>query len=251
MINNFVGKGYGKNKFLYRLWQIYFRLIHPKYAVVRGFKLSTDNSKDYIISSYYYDNFEKKEFDLFSNVIKEGDVVVDCGSYIGFYSLEASTKVGKTGKVYAFEPHPKNFEITKKNIELNNFTNTICENKAVSNHTGKSFLSEAEINTEHHLADKGIEVHTIKLDDYFKNLGYKVDVLKIDVEGTEMDVLNGAKKIMKNNPHIKIFLEVTLSKDGSIPGDIKNFIEKNKFKVEELNFNGWQKDFFLERTYFE
>ena len=71
------------------------------------------------------------------DMIKEGDIVIDIGAHIGYYTLLFSKLVGKTGKVFAFEAHPDNFTLLKQNVETNGYTNVVVENKAVSNYNGK------------------------------------------------------------------------------------------------------------------
>ena len=78
-------------------------------------------------------NYEKDEFDLVKRTIKKGDVVLDIGANIGVYTVLFAEIVGDKGRVYAFEPDPKNFALLKKNIEINKYKNVVLINKAVLN----------------------------------------------------------------------------------------------------------------------
>src|SRR4030042_7144688 len=64
---------------------------------------------------------EKATTELFKTMVKEGDVVLDMGANIGYFTILAARLVGKKGKVYSFEPEPRNYSYLKKNIELNKY----------------------------------------------------------------------------------------------------------------------------------
>jgi len=67
--------------------------------------------------------WEPLETNLIKNKIKEGDIVLNIGANIGYYTLLIARLVGSNGKVFAFEPDLNNFKILKKNIEINNYKN--------------------------------------------------------------------------------------------------------------------------------
>lgn len=152
--------------------------------------------------------YEPYETQLILRQVKAGDVVVDVGANIGYYTLLLANKVGKTGKVYAFEPDIINFEILVKNIKENNLENVVAINAAAGSKEGKLELHKSEDNLGDHKLygdDKEIEeVKTIKLDDYLKNI--KINLMKIDTQGWEPEVIGGVKKIIKRDEPI-IFME--------------------------------------------
>ena len=124
--------------------------------------------------------------------LSEGDTYIDIGANIGYLSLIAARKVGKTGKVISIEPHPKIYSFLNKNIKLNNFNNTETYNIAIGNEEGVLKFSDSKSDEQNFITKEGtIEVRIKKLDDVF--LGNQVDFLKIDTEGYELFVLNGAK----------------------------------------------------------
>jgi len=137
--------------------------------------------------------------DLFKKEIKKSDIVLDIGAHIGYYTLIFAKLVGKEGKIFAFEPHPNNFALLKKNVEINNYQNVILEEKAVSDKNGriKLFLSEGSSGLHRIYKYKlegernFIEVESIKLDDYFKNYDRDINWIKIDIEGAEWLALQG------------------------------------------------------------
>jgi len=131
--------------------------------------------------------------------------------------------VGKTGKVYAFEPKKTNFKLLEKNIEVNNYKNIIAMNKAVSDKCGEVTMLVHKFKSTGDVIDSsGTEkISSINLDSIINE---KVDFLKIDVEGTERLVIKGAKGILKQNKNLKIILEIHPSKLKNPIRYINNFI---------------------------
>ena len=168
------------------------------------------------------EKYEPYETKLILRQTKNGDVVVDVGANIGYYTILLADKVGKTGKVYAFEPDKTNFEILVKNIKENDLENVVAINAAVGSKNETRILYKSEENLGDHklfkptlpslkkggktvVASKDVEaVKIIKLDDLLRNI--KTNLIKIDTQGWEPEVISGAKKIIKRDKPI-IFLE--------------------------------------------
>lgn len=106
---------------------------------------------------------EEATTNLFKKIVKEGDVVIDLGANIGYFALLAAKLVGPTGKVFAFEPEPQNFSYLKKNVELNNYTNVMIEQKAVSNYNRRTKLFICPYDSGHHIINRpnGIEAYRL------------------------------------------------------------------------------------------
>lgn len=183
---------------------------------------------------------EGLENELFSEYIKNGMTVVDVGANIGYYTLLAAKLVGPSGKVYAFEPEPKNFSILSKNISINNFRNVVVLPKAASDKNDKAFLYLSETNNEGHRiynlgeGRKKIEIESVSLDDFFVGQEEKIDFIKIDVEGAEMAVLEGMRHILKCNRNIKIIIEFKpfiLKKSHFDPNEFLKILLNVGFKI--------------------
>ncbi len=179
---------------------------------VGDFKMYLDDKDSLHLSLFGI--YEEFEVSLLPREIYEGNVVIDVGANIGYYTIIFSRLVGDKGVVYAFEPDPVNFEILKKNISLNNCTNVIAEQKALSNKSGKTSLYiSGENRGDHRIYDPGdgreaIDIETVSLDDYLKDLTPRgIDFLKIDVQGAEVVVLEGANKILQKSKSVKILSE--------------------------------------------
>lgn len=123
--------------------------------------------------------------------IKEGDVIIDCGSFIGNFALYASRAVGKTGRVYCFEPNEKNYERLTANLALNQMDNVYPLKLAVWSETTLLMLKSR--NELSNIAKDGdVLVQTTTLD----NFGINANFIKIDVEGAELEIIKGAEKTL-------------------------------------------------------
>ncbi|MES2953244.1 MAG: FkbM family methyltransferase [Patescibacteria group bacterium] len=150
---------------------------------------------EYLINN----NFNPYETEVFRNVIKPGMSVIDVGAHIGYFSILAADGAGPTGRIYAFEPEPKNFELLKRNIALNNLTNVVCEQKALAERSGSDALyrdeqnlgnmSFAAANIPESHRGAVLTVSSVTLDEYCKDI--PVDFIKMDVQGAEGKVLEG------------------------------------------------------------
>jgi len=153
-------------------WLIQF--LRSDKAIIEGNTIYLDKNDSLRLSTRgSYEPFITK---LMKSQIKPGDVVIDVGANIGYYTLLFAKLVGPQGKVYAFEPHPDNFFLLKKNVDVNKYKNIIIEQKAVSNRAGKIklFIDNQEKNTKHSIIQSeqttknSVVVESVPLDDYFK-----------------------------------------------------------------------------------
>lgn len=167
--------------------------------------------------------YEKEVLEFADSFLKEGDNVIDIGANIGFLSIHFS-QIIKFGKVYCFEPNEKLHLQLKNNFSINNLNNYTLESKAISSENTSSFLN---VSNQHNtglssLSDfkniNTIEIETIKLDDY--TLPNNVTLIKIDVEGAELNALKGMKNVLLNH---KPFLIVEI-----VNKQLQNFNSNSK-----------------------
>lgn len=188
--------------------------LKPNYIFLEKHKIYIDKS-DLVISEnlLFSNNWEEYETKLFKKNIKKGDTILDIGAHIGYYTLIAANLVGRKGKVYAFEPDPKNFKLLEKNVKENKYKNVILVNKAVTRSNGKIKLFLSKENTGDHRIyssddqRENISIESIYLDDFFKNQNIKINLIKMDIQGAELEALKGGVKTLKKNPNVKIFTE--------------------------------------------
>lgn len=161
------------------------------------------------VNGYWLGSYELKQQQVFGDVLKDGNIVFDVGAHVGFYSLLAAEVVGPSGKVFAFEPNQRNFDYLEWHIKHNGYRNTFPFQVAVSNHNGRAYFDEAADSAQGHLThnpEGAIGVQSISLDTFIEQKKLPAPtVLKIDVEGAELRVLQGAANTLKNHKPI-IFL---------------------------------------------
>jgi FkbM family methyltransferase len=144
-------------------------------------------------------SYEYEKQKAFQKALAAGHVVFDIGANVGFYTLLASALVQGEGHVYSFEPLPRNVDYLRKHIEINRIANCTVIEAAVSSADGKSHFDPSHCPSMGHLSPQGeIAVKTVALDDVLRSKKIRPpDVMKIDVEGAELQVLRGSTHTMK------------------------------------------------------
>ena len=192
--------------------------------------------------------FGKRELEhkkMLENIIKPEMTVLDIGANIGYYSLMMLELIGNKGKLIAVEPSPSNIEILRKNLLLNKYNDIEVHNAAISDENGtkKFFLSEmSNLNTLNYTEKKSlnltgetINVKTLTVPQIME--GRNLDLIRMDVEGHEVEVLNGLiPNIGVNNLYPSIIFETHRSRynnDHSMENTLKNLFAKN-YKVSML-----------------
>ncbi|MDP1800615.1 MAG: FkbM family methyltransferase [Bacteroidota bacterium] len=183
------------------------------------------------------------EIDLLKKNIQKNDVVLDIGANIGFYATILSDIVGENGVVHCFEPDTKNFEHLKKTTA--NFKNIKINNKAVGPRTEKlKIYTSKNLNVDHRTYkpeeyDKEIEIDAVSIDDHLSS-NLKVNFIKMDIQGFEMQAIQGMQHILEKNKDVKIISEFWpygLKKAGSSVTDYFNFLVTKGFNCYLLEQN--------------
>jgi FkbM family methyltransferase len=152
--------------------------------------------------------YEPLETALFKRTLNPDDVFLDIGAHIGYYSLIAA-KIIKTGMIHAFEPYIDSHELLMENLVLNRCRNVETYLIAASDKSrmGSLYIDEKNKGNNSLYSQKDcdeITVEMIKLDEMFRDK--KVDYVKIDTQGHEIEVLIGMQDIIKNNK-LKMIIE--------------------------------------------
>jgi len=195
---------------------------------------------------------EKQEQIFYINNINRGDTIFDVGANVGEFTLLFSRFADMNGHVHSFEPTPATFEKLSAIIKNANKTNVKINNLAVSNESGfiNFNLYEEEFAALNTMANrplenygvnvippKAIKIPCTNIDDYcIENSINVIDLLKIDVEGAELNVLNGAKKMFADKK-IKICafeFGQTIFDMGNTVKQYKDFFEKYGYQVKNI-----------------
>lgn len=143
-------------------------------------------------------SYEQEKQVLFNQKVVPGSVVFDIGAHVGFYTLLASKLVGNSGRVIAFEPLPRNLGYLQRHLALNKVKNVKVIKAAVSDKDGVAWFREGPSSQMGTLASTGdYEVQIVSLDTlHARNEIPAPDFLKMDVEGGELDALQGAETLL-------------------------------------------------------
>lgn len=170
--------------------------------------------------SLYQNKYETAVTTHFCSLIEKGMTVVDVGANLGYYTLLAAKRVGDNGSVIAFEPNPFMFEIVQENVRINGWKNVQTFKIAVSDSEGLRLLNIPKDNilgggsfrimTKNEVAET-ITVNTVNLDSF---LQIDPDIVKIDVEGAELEVFRGMRGILAKGK-------------AKIMCDLPNLLEEN------------------------
>jgi FkbM family methyltransferase len=188
--------------------------------------------------------FEPLETELVEREIGEGDVVLDMGANIGYYTLLFARLVGPQGRVFAFEPDPGNFRLLRRNVSLNGYHNAVLVHKAVSDRTGPLRLYVSKDNKgDHRIYDsqdgrRSVEIEATTLDDALADFEGRVTFIKMDIQGAEAHALRGMGRLLERLPAVKMVVEfwpIGLRRCGADP-------ETYLHNLLQLGFKLWNID---------
>lgn len=180
---------------------------------VDGFDITASMEHHHYLQALRRGDIESLMAHLFASVIRRGMVVLDIGAFVGWHTLLAARQVGEHGKVYAFEPDPHNYELLNENLRLNQVDSRVVRSlRAVSDKTGEQrlFLHGGDQSRRSLIPSGGVDnstsVTTVVLDE-FLNRDLQVDVIKMDIEGGEVNALRGMRETLaRAAPTLKLFV---------------------------------------------
>lgn len=239
----FRGRHLNKFGFVRTTLNFLLRNFKPDSVMVDGNRMFLD--KDDSMRLSILGIYEPLAIRNFQESIKSGDIVLDIGAHIGYYTLMAAKRVGEKGKVYAFEPNLDNCILLRKNLKINGFKNVIIVDKAVAQSTKRAKLFLSQISTGmHSLLDiddnPGFNtlVDTVSLDDFFAENIPRISVIKMDIEGGEYAALGGMKKLLKRNKKLALFTEFSpyaIKKAKKSPQGFLNLLKLHGFKIFSID----------------
>lgn len=191
--------------------------------------------------------------------LREGSVFLDVGAHIGYFSMKAARKVGRTGRVLSFEPNPETLKLLNDNVARNHAENITVEPVACTEreqtltlyaapvaNTGASSLARSNAEIAPGESAHGYQVRGRPIDDVVRELNLqRVDAIKVDVEGAEVSVLRGAANTLKRF-HPKLIIEVVpaqLASFQTTPEDIASWLREagyNRSRRLRPEENDWE-----------
>jgi FkbM family methyltransferase len=237
-----------RSRLLSALWRALFYLLQPTQPFAmrtRHYRLMAVPTRDNLTRAIIRrGHWEPLETAVFIDLLKPGAMVVDAGANFGHYALTAANIVGSDGQVIAFEPHPKTFGLLAANAALLSTDNLRAIQAGLSDTSGEITLYADAANPGGHSffewnvrRSDGIKetVPVYSLDAFLqKELpGKRLDVLKMDVQGFEMNLLNGARETITNHKP-SVLCEITpeaLQRAGSSHSELLKFFNDLEYRM--------------------
>jgi len=197
-----------------------------------GFFYCRKNKNDLHIVSPHY---EFEILRVFRKLLKNSRTVFDVGAHIGKYAI-MSAGLNPSAKVYAFEGFPDNTRVLKINKEINNLHNLEIIGSALSDKIGKEkfYISQTGLMTEKSEKSEFVETETI--DNFLqKNKIHFIDLIKIDVDGKEQNVLEGANRSLSQGKIKNIIIEIDINNKKEVIG----VLSKNNYSISEIVPNNY------------
>ncbi|WP_414550955.1 FkbM family methyltransferase [Anabaena sp. CCY 0017] len=192
--------------------------------------------------------------------LQPNDIFIDVGANFGLHTLYAAKLLEHQGQVFAFEPVISNLKLLQRNITLNSLNQRVTiVSKAVSNSRQKSisfYLPSKDMTVTASLNQTSdnsleIEVENTRLDDYWQAVDLAIKLIKIDVEGAELEVLRGAENILKKW-HPVLVIEVhgfALPEFGSSVNELRNFLSNLGYEEKRLEGEQFDGDEYFQAVY--
>jgi len=167
-------------------------------------------------------------------------IVVDIKAHIGVYTIKTAKVVGNKGLVLGIEPDPENYNLLIKNIKINNYTNIFAVNLALAYYESRGKLytfSDSDAASLKTKSNRWIMVHVIKLDNLLNRLKItKIDIIKIDAEGMELEILMGAQQLIsKSNTNLNLIIAAYHSTNEV--RDIRYYLQNHSFAIDIIYQN--------------
>ncbi len=175
---------------------------------------------------------------VFAHLLREAEVVLDVGAYIGVYALLAGLD-SSSRTVYAFEPMPEIAATLRRNVEVNGAHNVSVEEVAIADNNGEATLfipraglpSSSSTREGFREAQRRVRVSTMTLDSFVKSRNLpRVDLIKVDTETTEPEVLIGARSVLEHHQPM-IICEVLAGQREDDLNDILSEFEYRYFRI--------------------
>lgn len=180
----------------------------------------------------------KEEFAFLSQVVRPGMTIAEVGANQGIYTLFLS-RLAAPGRVFAFEPEPVVYGQLVENVRINAVTNVVCQQLAIADEQKSSILRPGSLNSgdnriviDSAARAEDILLNATTLDNLFP--AERIDFIKIDVQGFELQVLEGARELLHRTDEIILLLEYWpygLNRCASSASRLLAFLDENGFQL--------------------
>jgi FkbM family methyltransferase len=169
-------------------------VLRVRSGVNRGMRWIVGSS----IHGCWLGHYETEKQAAIRRLVGPGMKIFDIGANAGFYTLAFSRLTGPTGRVWAFEPLPENIRNLRRHVELNGLQNVTLVDAAVAQRSGVAGFEAAADNSMGHLSERSeLRVRTVSIDEFCADPAVAApDLIKLDVEGAESAVLEGARRTL-------------------------------------------------------
>ena len=200
----------------YKYWSWLLPSIYYPYRLAGG-RVYLDISESRAMLARALGRYERAKQQAVQTLLPEGGTFIDVGVNKGDFTLLAARVVGESGRVLAFEPEPENCRWIAKSVARNAYRNIQLEQLALSDRNGEAELYLGTKSGWHSLVPGGddqpgktVQVSIRTLDDFLAKQGWErpVDMIKIDVEGADMQVLRGATRVLAENPGLVLLVDI-------------------------------------------
>ncbi len=225
-----------------------------RYAVVRmdkGFVMKLDLADPEQLKVYFYGHYhERYEADLVTRLLEDDEIFWDIGANVGYFALVATAALNHRGRIIAFEPGKNAYARLQENLALNPYENIQTFPVAVTDREGEAVLhlagdiADSSANLfQAAQAQAGQEVcRTVGLDDFLRqeNLA-PPDLIKLDAEGAELAVLQGAKGLLDHSPPLWLMEmeEKNLAAAGASKAAVVDFLGAYGYQAAHLRKGRW------------
>ena len=156
------------------------------------------------VSRYYPAVYEPETHAFITQHTAPGTMAIDAGAHIGLFTVTMARAVGPRGRVLSFEPTETNARVLERTVALNGLDGVVsCRREALAAERGfaEFYVDEHESSNANSLVRRSgvvgaVRVPTVSIDDIAGEHDAPVSCMKIDVEGTELDVLRGAERTL-------------------------------------------------------
>ena len=191
---------------------------------------------------------------VIQSCLRPGDVFIDIGANFGLHTIHAAKQVGAQGFVFAFEPVPRNLQLLQRNIALNHIQHqSFVVSAAVSNQAKPTLdfhIPTDEVAVTASLNPTAntqtVQVSNVRLEDYWQRIHLPIHLIKIDVEGAELEVLRGAETLLQRW-HPQLLIEVhgfALPDFGASTETLQAFLSNLGYQENRLKTDYFEADYF-------